>query len=1152
MKIYKLTRDQLKKLQAGETISVNGVQYTYEDSAVYLPIDGESTYTLQNDDYVVQLYKDNAVVSEIEINNVPHAVKADNATQLKGEYNDEILNYNYIKNGLDSIPTKVSQLANDSNFTSNKGTVTGAIFGNAVKTPRDDGILDLGTISGNEIQGSGINSLVSNPKAVGINPAINGAGNNIAKGGWVKCYLDDFLVELNIAAQQVLFDGINSSYLAPFDIISYAKNTLTYESTKTYKKGDIVRNTSNTGFTWYRSKVNNNTGNAITVGSDNTYWEFISSDTGSNAHILNPQKFSTITLEIKLVNWAYYENGVSLYWRTNSQHPRYLTIEKWDDNNSAKVADVVVNQDMNNENITTVYLGSQGSAYGQYFRFIFRGFSDAGRWSFCLCQMAFTGNIGGIEGTTLMRCGGREYSSMYGELLPYITNNINLGNSSYAWNGVYGKTIYENGKSLSSLYQPKGNYLTSITKDQVVNALGYTPLQNHQDISGKQDKLTTAQLNAVNSGITSDKVKTYDGYHDNIGSLNSALSNQTQRIGALEGKPGLDKVGTITSINNQTPDNQGNIALNIPSPVSEATVSGWGFTKNTGTYSKPSGGIPKTDLASAVQTSLTNADNAVKKVKINGAEKSPTSGIVDLGNILPNIVLTTNTGMFASSMTFTQATGNEIFAAITKLGLKVGSHFMLNDGTANWANATIYSLSSTSCTFRATLFDAAQIRLYNFTVNNNSSGNSIAFSYLLPPVSSYNESTRNPVAGQTIYSDLAKKVNTSTTIAGKALTDNISASALRTALNVEDGANKIIVDENFNEDSPNPVQNKTITKMFSNFIGVKLIGPNNTSVETDLMHLNRVVNIDESIYTQLINLHHLYMANGAPCNIYIYLSDKIFAFAGANNSVFDFISLYDKGINEADIYLLRIFDNNTAVITSVQNQFDSKYAAQSALANYVSRNSSETINGTKTFAEDVIFNNTLKGQGDTACIKLNSSVGQDATTLEIYPDGTFGFLFANGDMGDYFKLPSIYNPDYDKDDPYILATTSDIRGSYEVFKRTNMTSTSYSTNWTIKSNITLPAGAKLVMQISSGPYNTSADNMVNKSVFIWNIPINWNNNQTTENFQTETTTSSYNGSISIDGGVSISFSIYQGKTDIIVKGRNANSTPGKVEFWTYK
>lgn len=64
-----------------------------------------------------------------------------------------------------------------------------------------------------------------------------------------------------------------------------------------------------------------------------------------------------------------------------------------------------------------------------------------------------------------------------------------------------------------------------------------------------------------------------------------------------------------------------------------------------GTYSKPSLGIPKTDLASAVQTSLGKADTAlqsyteqykgtVTKVKINGSEKTPdANGLVDLGTI---------------------------------------------------------------------------------------------------------------------------------------------------------------------------------------------------------------------------------------------------------------------------------------------------------------------------------------------------------------------------------------------------------------------------------------------------------------------------------------------------------------------------------------
>lgn len=92
-----------------------------------------------------------------------------------------------------------------------------------------------------------------------------------------------------------------------------------------------------------------------------------------------------------------------------------------------------------------------------------------------------------------------------------------------------------------------------------------TVITAHQDISGKQDKLTAEQLNAVNSGITEAKVGTYDGYATSkqdklstaqLGAVNSGITaakvgtydGYAGKITALEGKPGLDKVGTVTSV----------------------------------------------------------------------------------------------------------------------------------------------------------------------------------------------------------------------------------------------------------------------------------------------------------------------------------------------------------------------------------------------------------------------------------------------------------------------------------------------------------------------------------------------------------------------------------------------------------------------------
>lgn len=47
-----------------------------------------------------------------------------------------------------------------------------------------------------------------------------------------------------------------------------------------------------------------------------------------------------------------------------------------------------------------------------------------------------------------------------------------------------------------------------------------------------------------------------------------------------------DGAGYVESVNNVTPDSNGNVTLHIPAAVTESTVAGWGFTKNTGTVTK--------------------------------------------------------------------------------------------------------------------------------------------------------------------------------------------------------------------------------------------------------------------------------------------------------------------------------------------------------------------------------------------------------------------------------------------------------------------------------------------------------------------------------------------------------------------------------------
>ena len=62
-----------------------------------------------------------------------------------------------------------------------------------------------------------------------------------------------------------------------------------------------------------------------------------------------------------------------------------------------------------------------------------------------------------------------------------------------------------------------------------------------QDVAGKQDALTAEQLNAVNSGITAEKVSVYDGYADDIAGKQDALGYTAEDA--------ANKTGSITAEN---------------------------------------------------------------------------------------------------------------------------------------------------------------------------------------------------------------------------------------------------------------------------------------------------------------------------------------------------------------------------------------------------------------------------------------------------------------------------------------------------------------------------------------------------------------------------------------------------------------------------
>lgn len=98
----------------------------------------------------------------------------------------------------------------------------------------------------------------------------------------------------------------------------------------------------------------------------------------------------------------------------------------------------------------------------------------------------------------------------------------------------------------------------------------------------------------------------------------------------------------------------------IPAEVTETTVANWGFTKNTGDYSKPSGGIPSSDLSSGVQTSLGKADSAIQNTDY---ATSNTGGVIKNGY---NTSTDSNGYLYAQNRTYSQYQTDSVYGFISK------------------------------------------------------------------------------------------------------------------------------------------------------------------------------------------------------------------------------------------------------------------------------------------------------------------------------------------------------------------------------------------------------------------------------------------------------------------------------------------------------
>lgn len=207
------------------------------------------------------------------------------------------------------------------------------------------------------------------------------------------------------------------------------------------------------------------------------------------------------------------------------------------------------------------------------------------------------------------------------------------------WNNKVDKV---SGKQLST------EDFTTALKNKLSGLSNYDDTQINQTIQSLQ-----TQLNTLVSGNTSTAIESFneiiaflDGIEDSQ-SLDSIIASIEQQIASKVESDSLAKVatsGSYNDLNNKPtiPAEQVNADWNatsgkaqilnkptIPAAVTESTVSGWGFTKNTGTVTK----VKVNGVEKSPSSGVVDIGSLVASVKINGLTHTPTNGLVDLGTI---------------------------------------------------------------------------------------------------------------------------------------------------------------------------------------------------------------------------------------------------------------------------------------------------------------------------------------------------------------------------------------------------------------------------------------------------------------------------------------------------------------------------------------
>ncbi len=289
---------------------------------------------------------------------------------------------------------------------------------------------------------------------------------------------------------------------------------------------------------------------------------------------------------------------------------------------------------------------------------------------------------------------------------------------------------------------------------------------------------TTAQTTAASEAIlgsgtiTLHKIAKTGTYSDLIG-------KPTLGTAAAKNEDAFDAAGSAAAVLGSSADTSDKATVYGAKAAATAAQA----TANS-KYSKPSGGIPKTDLASAVQTSLGKADSSVQSVATGS-----TNGTVSVDGTDVKVKGLADLAYKSSVSKSDVGLGNVVNAGRDTTPTANSTNYITSGGVKAYVDSAISGV---------TQFDIVKVSDFASLPTTGTKG----VIYLVPHShgsnDSYDEYIWNTALTTPAYEkigntdvNLSGYVPTSRTIAGKNLAADISAADMRTALNVADGATRV-------------------------------------------------------------------------------------------------------------------------------------------------------------------------------------------------------------------------------------------------------------------------------------------------------------------------------------------------------------------------